>query len=125
MPEGLVLKLRLMIAGLMVLAVLLFSGAPALLALAMHFRDHNVEVAALTAASVDRGVTTPNHNDDCDHGLACCIGGQCTLQAYWMPAKPAALPRRSTLSVAVTAVNERPLAGIATGPSSPPPRSAV
>jgi hypothetical protein len=114
-----------MIAGLMVLAVLLFSGAPAPLALAMHFGDHNVEVAALTAASVDGGVTTPDHHDGCDHGLACCIGGQCTLQAYWMPARAAALPRRSTLSVAAMPLNGRPLAGIAISPSPPPPRSAV
>jgi hypothetical protein len=100
MPKGRVRRLRRMISGLMVLAVLLSSAAPVLLALAMHSRDHNVEVAALTAASVERGVTTPDHRDGCEHGLLCCIGGQCTLQAYWIPARAAALPRRSTVSVA-------------------------
>ena len=97
--------MRRMIAGLLVLAVLLVSGAQALVAAVPHSHLHDGSAGQATAVAA-RGLTTPVHDDDCDHGLPCCIGGQCVVHAYCIAVGAAALPARPRLAVAVVPMSQ-------------------
>jgi hypothetical protein len=88
-----------------------------------HHHETAIAGQTLTAASDD--VTAPACNDDGDHGLPCCIGGQCVAHAYWMPARTADLPSLSKLVAVRLPHRDLLLDGIATQPASPPPRAAV
>ena len=111
-----------MIAGLLVLAVLLVSGAQALVAAVPHSRPHDGGQAIAMAA---HGFTTPVQDGDCDHGLPCCIDGQCTLHVYCITPGVAVLSNRPRLAVAVLPMPQLLLSGIVLRPSSPPPRATV
>ena len=112
-------KMRRMIAGLLVLAVLLVSGAQALVAMVPHSHHHDGGVAGQAIAVAGYDLTTPVHDDDCDHGLPCCIGGQCAVHAYCIAAEAAALPARPRLAVAVVPMPQLSLPGIVIRPSAP------
>jgi hypothetical protein len=106
----------------MILVVLLLSGAPASMAmLAVHPDDDGI--ASQTISAADHRVTTPVSHYNCDHGLPCCIGSQCTMNAYWIPAKDIDLPSLSKFGVLGVPSHTHSLNGIATQPSSPPPRA--
>lgn len=117
-------KMRRMIAGLLVLAVLLVSGAQALVAAVPHSHLHDGSAGQATAVAA-HGLTTPVHDDDCDHGLPCCIGGQCVVHAYCIAAGATTLPARPRLAVAVVPMPQLSLSGIVIRPSAPPPRATV
>lgn len=125
MPEGTVRRVRRMIAGLLVLSVLLFSGAQTLMAMSLNSQHSGWDVAAQIIAVSADGPSTPAHDDDCDCGPLCSIGGQCTLQANWIPAGNDTLPVLSRLAAAVSPTFQAPLPGIAIRPLSPPPRAIV
>jgi hypothetical protein len=106
----------------MILVVLLLSGAPASMAmLAVHHHDDGI--ASQTISAADHRVTTPVNHYNCHHALPCCIGGQCTMNAYWIPAKDIDLPSLSKLGAWGMPSRTHLLNGIATQPSSPPPRA--
>lgn len=125
MPKGAVRRVRDVIAGLLVLTVLLFSGPEPSIAVVAGAHHHDADVAGLTVAAIGHGVATPFSDSDHDHGLPCCIGGQCTVHAYWLPVQRTKLPYVSQIAVASPPSRERLLAGIFTEPTSPPPRPAV
>jgi hypothetical protein len=58
MPKGTVRRVRRMIARLLVLVVLLFSGAQASTAILLDAHHHDVDVAGLTIAAIGPNVTT-------------------------------------------------------------------
>ncbi len=125
MPNGTVHRVRRMIVGLLVLAILLLSAAQASTATSPDIHHGGAQVAGQAIAAAGYGVTARVSDDDCDHGLLCCIGGQCVMHAYWIPARADNPPSLTKLAVAYRrSCNPLPL-GIATKPSSPPPRSGV
>jgi hypothetical protein len=86
MPKGTVYRVRWMIARLLVVAILLLSAAQASMAAPPDIHHGGAQIAEQTIAAAGYGVTAPVSNDDCDHGLLCCIGGQCVMHAYSIPA---------------------------------------
>jgi hypothetical protein len=114
-----------MISGLLVLAVLLAAGAPASMALLLSAHHQDTNRVGQTIAVVSHGAATPVHTDDCDHGLPCCVGGQCVAHAYWIPAKAPILPSLSMRGAVGLPGRALSLNGIALQPSSPPPRAVV
>lgn len=125
MPEGTVRRMNRMIAGLLVLAVLLFSGAQVSMAMLAVAHHHGTNGANQTIAALNYGTATPVHDDDCDHGQPCRIGGQCVTNAYWIPANAVSLPSLAKLGVVSLTSGALSLTGIAAQPSSPPPRAVV
>jgi hypothetical protein len=113
MPEGTVRRITRMIAGLLVPVVLLFVSVQAS-TVTPNAHAHEAFAAGQTAmAATTNDVTIPVHDTNCDHGLPCCIGGQCAGHAYCITAVAAVLPSRSELDVA-----EPPSLAIAAGASS-------
>ena len=125
MPQGMMRRLQRIIAGLLVLAVLLFAGAQASIAALAGTCGHHADGAGQIVAMIDYGAATPVHHDESDHALPCCIDGQCSTCAYWVSATRAPLPPLSHLGPASASDRDRLLAGVVTEPSSPPPRAAV
>jgi hypothetical protein len=125
MPEGTVRWVKQIITGLLVLAVLLFSGAQASMAMLPNAHHHDTNGASQTIAALNYGTPAPVHSDDCDEGLPCCIGGQCIMNAHWIPANVDRLPSLSKLGVVGLPDRTLSLNGIATQPASPPPRAIV
>ena len=113
-----------MIAGLLVVALLLFAGVQTAIA-ALPDSCHQADVAGEVIAMAGDGAATPVHHNACDQGLLCCIGGQCSLHASWIPETRAPLVLLSHVDRAPVSGRERLLAGILAEPSSPPPRGAV
>jgi hypothetical protein len=99
--KGTLRRARRVIAGLLVLTVLLFSGAQASTLMLPIAHHHETNGAGQTIAAVTYGTATPVRDDDRDHGLPCCIGGQCVTHAYWMPAYAAGLAGLSKLGAAL------------------------
>jgi hypothetical protein len=125
MPQGALRRLRRMIAGLLVLTVLLFSGPQPSVAVAAGAHRHDLKVAGLTVAGIGHGIAAPSPAGDHDQGLPCCVGGQCVAHACLLPAQRAKLPHLSRIAIAPLPSREALLAGILTAPSSPPPRATV
>ncbi|HVC63605.1 MAG TPA: hypothetical protein VND19_24970 [Acetobacteraceae bacterium] len=112
-----------MIAGLLVLAILLSSGTPAALAMLRGSNHHDANLAGQTVSAAGNGVTTPAR--DRDHGLPCCIAGQCTLHAYWVSARPSNAACLSVFAIVYRPSRDASPPGTAARPVSPPPRAAV
>lgn len=125
MPRRRLHRLNRMIAGLLVVALLLFAGVQTAIAALPDSCHHQADVAGEVIAMVGDGAATPVHHNACDQGLLCCIGGQCSMHAYWIPETRAPLVLLSHVERAPVSGRERLLAGIPAEPSSPPPRAAV
>lgn len=122
MPRDAERRVRRRIAGLLALAVLLFTGAQFSTAVFADAGRHGYRVDMTIAAS-DQRSDAPNV--DHDHGLPCCIGGQCAPHAFWLSAHIASVPAVSQIVVEVLPSNELYLPGVLVEPSSPPPRAIV
>jgi hypothetical protein len=112
-----------MIAGLLVLAVLLAPAAQAHPAAIASLHHHHANVLAQTITVADRGTTAPVH--DADHGLPCCIDGQCIGHASWLPVHDNALPVPSSHMAATIPASDLSHIGLVTHPPLPPPRGGV
>jgi hypothetical protein len=123
MPKGVLRRVRQMVAGLLVLAVLLFTGPQPSIAVLAGAQD--MDAAGLTVAATDHGMIPPCQDGDHDSGLPCCIGSQCVAHAFWLPAPGVNLPHLSQIAVVSPPSREGLHAGISTEPTSPPPRGAV
>lgn len=113
------------IAGLLVLAILLLSGAQTSMMILPDAHHRGTPAAGQIIATANHGMTTPSCEDDCDHGLACCIGSQCLMHACWISARSATVARRPRLPVVYLSSLDLSLPGIAARPAFPPPRTAV
>lgn len=119
---------RRMVAGLLVLAMLALSGAPAL---AAPPADHGHHRAAHHCMPLDgEAVATPHgpgrpagHHDNGAPALACCIASQCPMLLGGLPASPprAALSNGPSAHIA-TLARGRP--GTEVPPALLPPRAA-
>lgn len=123
MPRGTVCLLQRVIAGLLVLAILLCAGTPVVMAMAPQPPVGSTAGQVIAVAAHD--VTTPMRDGGCCHGLPCCIDGQCALHGYWVLTGAVTTPDRLARAVAVPAVRQPELSGIALCPSAPPPRGAA
>jgi hypothetical protein len=125
MPEGMFDGMRRVIAGLLVPVALLFAGVQVSIVMP-NAHHHEAFAAGQTAkAATTNDVTVLPHDNDCDHGLPCCIGGQCAAHAYGITTVAAVLPSRSELGVAGPPIRAHALNGIARRPLSPPPRAVI
>jgi hypothetical protein len=125
MPDGRIRGLGRLIAGLLVLTVLLFSGVHASVTTVPSSHHHQSGSAVATVAAAIQGVSAPNQDGDCDHGLCRDIGRQCLMHAYWIPATAVDLQSLPKVGVVRLFGRARSFDGVAVEPSSPPPRVAV
>lgn len=116
---------RRVIAGLLVLAMLLMSGAHTAFALRPEAHQQTGQTISQAVAVVIHGVPATAREDDCDDGLLCCISGQCTVHASWVLVQADPLPGLRRIVATCQSDRSRSLAGITTPPASPPPRTAA
>ena|SRR5690242_9231512 len=121
MPRNAERSVKRRIAGLLVLVVLLFTGAQYSTAVCAGADSHH-DTTAMTVAPDQRGDAP---DVDHDHGLPCCIGGQCVAHAIWLPVQIASVPAVSQIVVEILPGHEPNLSGILPEPVSPPPRAIV
>jgi hypothetical protein len=126
MPNGAVRRFRRMVTGLLVLVGLLLSGAqgPAAAALPLTSPHHD-RPQVQTVDMAHPGLATPSGDQHVDHGLACCLSGQCTVQPVWFADTSAGFLDRLVLAVGYMPSVDRWSSGIGAAPTPPPPRSAV
>ena len=132
MRTGAIGRFRKAVAGLLVLAVLALSAAPAMVMAPLDLDHHAAQDcglpdddAASTAAvpaAPDHGQTDGGgHHHDAPPGLACCIAFQCPMLLGGLPARAAEMSPSPGPSVR-SAFRVRRYVGIDIAPALPPPR---
>ena len=113
------------ITGLLVLVVLLVSAAQGHAATLAQVDQRDHQTLSQTVGSAIQNAALPHHDDNCDHGFACCLASSCAMHSVWLCVSVNRLLDRSGLTAVYAPGLSHWSAGIATLPASPPPRSAV
>ena len=135
MRTGAIGRFRKAVAGLLVLALLALSAAPAMAMAPLNLDHHathdcglpggdDAASAAAVSAPPDHRQPDGGHHHDAPPGLACCMASQCPMLLGGLPAaagQPSPSPGPSVRS----AFRVRPHVGIDIAPALPPPREAV
>ncbi len=127
---GAIGRIRKAVAGLLVLALLALSAAPAM-AVAPPVPDHHAAHDCSLPSDDAHSTAIPSPLDhgqpdggrqDAPPGLACCIASQCPMLLGGLPAAPAQSSPSAGPSVR-SAFRVRRHVGIDIAPALPPPRS--
>ena len=132
MRTGAIGGLRKAVAGLLVLALLALSAAPAMAMAPVDLGQHATQdcglpgdddaASAAVPAAPDHGQTDGGgHHHDAPPGLACCIAFQCPMLLGGLPARAAEVSPSPGPSVR-SAFRVRRYVGIDIAPALPPPR---
>ena len=133
MRTGAIGRIRKAVAGLLVLALLALSAAPAMAVAPVDLDHHAAHDCGLPGGDAhsaavpsppDHGQSGGGHRHDAPPGLACCIASQCPMLLGGLPAataQPSPSPGQSVRS----AFRVRRHVGIDIAPALPPPREAA
>jgi hypothetical protein len=118
---------RRVVTGLLVLALLVLSSAQGGASAMLPGPDHHISQAVRQTEVVANPAPSPRSasGHHCDHGLACCLGGACTMHLVWAPAAPLVLASVPFLGEAYTPGPDHTSVRFIPAPTAPPPRSLV